>query len=328
MEYRTLGGTGLAVSALGFGCGAVGGLLVRGEYPEMHRAVARAIELGITYFDTASMYGSGQSEANLGAVLRELKAEVVVGTKVFLEAQDLGHIEEAVIAHAEQSLRQLGREQVEVLYFHNFLGAQRKGGAAGIADLEPVLKALLRLQEQGKARFVGFNGLGETAAVHQALGLQGFQALQTCYNLLNPTAGRSATAGFPFQDYQQLIDRAAQRHQGVVAIRVLAGGALSGSEARHPVGAAQVGTISTSPDYAADVSRARRFSFLVEEGIAGSLAEAAVRFALGKVGISSVLVGISSFEQLEAAAQAQAKGLLPPEVLGRLEEVWKGLGAP
>ena len=326
MQYRTLGSTGLKVSALGFGCGAVGGLLVKGEYPAMRRAVERAIELGINYFDTAAMYGSGQSEANLGAVLRELGAPVLVGTKVSLGPADLEHSAEAVAAHAEASLRRLGRDCVDVLYCHNFVGLQRQQGQAGVADLEPVLRALQRLQQEGKTRAVGFNGLGDTQAVHRTLGLGGFHALQTCYNLLNPTAGRAAPSGFPFQDYQQLIDRAAGQGTGVVAIRVLAGGALSGSPDRHPVATAQVGPISTSADYAADVARARRFYFIVEEGHADSLAEAAVRFALGKEGISSVLVGISSLEQLEAAAQAQAKGPLPPVVLGRLAEVWKGLG--
>ncbi len=59
MEYRQLGRTGLRVSALGFGCGAVGGLLVRGDTTEMVRTVARAVELGINYFDTAAIYGNG-----------------------------------------------------------------------------------------------------------------------------------------------------------------------------------------------------------------------------------------------------------------------------
>src|SRR5205823_11658089 len=61
MEYRELGKTGLRVSALGFGCGNVGGLIIREEPRTRVRAVARAIEAGINYFDTASMYGNGQS---------------------------------------------------------------------------------------------------------------------------------------------------------------------------------------------------------------------------------------------------------------------------
>ncbi|MCC7263014.1 MAG: aldo/keto reductase [Candidatus Latescibacteria bacterium] len=325
MQYRTLGNTGLKVSALGFGCGAVGGLLVRGEYPAMRRAVERAIELGVTYFDTAAMYGSGQSEANLGAILRELSAPVLVGTKVNLAPAELDAAGRAVRRHTEASLRRLGRDCVDVLYCHNFVGPRRQGGWAAAADLEPVLRTLEALQREGKTRAIGFNGLGDSQAVHQVLGLGGFDALQTCYNLLNPTAGQAASAGYPFQDFGQLIDRAAAQGTGVVAIRVLAGGALSGSEERHPVGTAQVGTISTAADYAADVASARRFSFLVQEGHAESLAEAALRFALGKAGISSVLVGVSSLEQLEAAAQAEAKGPLPAAAVARFDQVWQGL---
>jgi L-galactose dehydrogenase/L-glyceraldehyde 3-phosphate reductase len=61
MEYRPLGRTGLQVSALGFGCGNVGGLMVRGTPAERERAVARALELVINYLDTAPSYGDGQS---------------------------------------------------------------------------------------------------------------------------------------------------------------------------------------------------------------------------------------------------------------------------
>ena len=86
MNYRTLGRTGIKASQIGFGCGNVGGLLVRGEPEDRTRAVARAIDLGINYFDTAPSYGGGLSERNLGRVLKDLKAEVYLGTKVGLAA--------------------------------------------------------------------------------------------------------------------------------------------------------------------------------------------------------------------------------------------------
>ena len=70
MQTRTLGRTGLEVSVLGFGCGAVGGLMVKGNAADQERAVARALELGINYFDTAAMYGNGESERNLGRVCK------------------------------------------------------------------------------------------------------------------------------------------------------------------------------------------------------------------------------------------------------------------
>src|SRR5207245_10657296 len=86
MDYRTLGRTGLKVSALAFGCGDVGGLMVRGAPADRERAIARAVELGINYLDTAPSYGSGESERNLGVVLRALRPQAIVGTKCRLPA--------------------------------------------------------------------------------------------------------------------------------------------------------------------------------------------------------------------------------------------------
>ena len=82
MEYRPMGQTGMNVSEIGFGCGNVGGLLIRGSHEEQVQAVARAMELGINYFDTAMSYGNGKSETNLGKVLNELDAPVLCGHQV------------------------------------------------------------------------------------------------------------------------------------------------------------------------------------------------------------------------------------------------------
>ena len=88
MEMRDYGRSGLRLSALGFGCGAVGGLMVRGEPRDQERAIGRAIDAGVNYFDTAVQYGDGESEKNLGRALRQLKpANAVVGTKVAAAAR-------------------------------------------------------------------------------------------------------------------------------------------------------------------------------------------------------------------------------------------------
>src|SRR5437660_11664847 len=89
MQSRSLGKTGLTVSTLGFACGNVGGLIIRGTPAERERAVARAMELGVNYFDTAPSSGDGESERNLGQVLKALKARVHVGTKLRLDRHDL-----------------------------------------------------------------------------------------------------------------------------------------------------------------------------------------------------------------------------------------------
>src|ERR1700727_61841 len=84
---RGVGRTGMRLSVLGFGCGAVGGFMVRGDPAEQERTIARAIAAGVNYFDTAVQYGNGESENNLGRVLQKLTpAHFFVGTKVRLPA--------------------------------------------------------------------------------------------------------------------------------------------------------------------------------------------------------------------------------------------------
>jgi len=323
MEYRQLGRAGLRVSALGFGCGAVGGLLVRGSTVDMVRTVARAVELGVNYFDTAAIYGDGASETNLGRVLAELRPPVLVGTKVMVHEDELDDIEGAVIRSVERSLDRLRRDRVDLLQLHNPLAVSRQPGRNWLAadDLAAVLATFARLQAQGKARFWGINGIGDTAAVHAAVGLGQADTIQCCYNLINPSAGMPVSADFPFQDYERLIDRSAEQGMGVLAIRVLAGGALTGSAARHDNATPGVDPIASSAAYADDVALAGRFAVLVEEDFAGSLVEAAIRFAISKPEISTVLVGISDMRQLEQAADAVSRGPLPAEALRRLDQI-------
>src|SRR5436853_5185904 len=127
MERRTLDRTGLKVSVLGFGCGAVGGLMVRGNPADQERAVARAIELGINYFDTAALYGNGESERNLGRVLKALKADVIVGTKVRLSAEHRAGVGKAIEQGMNDSLSRMGRDHVDLFQLHNPLVAKDAG---------------------------------------------------------------------------------------------------------------------------------------------------------------------------------------------------------
>ncbi|MGE5201574.1 MAG: aldo/keto reductase [Acidobacteriota bacterium] len=106
METRAFGRSGLRLSVLGFGCGMVGGLMVRGAPADQERTVARALDVGINYFDTAVQYGNGVSEENLGRVLRALKpANAIVGTKVRLPSRDFGGIGAAASPRLQPRLR-------------------------------------------------------------------------------------------------------------------------------------------------------------------------------------------------------------------------------
>lgn len=316
MDSRVLGKTGLRVSALGFGCGAVGGLFVAGDAREQERAVARAIEAGITYFDTAQAYGQGRSEENLGRALRQRpereRAGVIVGTKVQLQASDLERIAEAVTAAAEVSLRRLQVERLDLFQLHNPVCVQRRPDRnwVTVAQVEAAADALRALQVRGVIRHWGINGLGDTEAVHAVIARSGAETVQIHYNLLNPSAGQAVPQGFSFQDYQLAMQRAAEAGMGVIAIRVLAGGALAGTAERHPNAAQIVDPIATSEIFADDVALARQFEHLVGEGKAATLAEAAIRFAIAGPGVSTALVGISSLEQLGQAIAAVEKGPL------------------
>jgi L-galactose dehydrogenase/L-glyceraldehyde 3-phosphate reductase len=326
MEYRTLGRTGLRVSALGFGCGNVGGLMVRGTAAERERTVARALELGVNFFDTAPAYGDGLSERHLGAALGALRPDCLVATKVGLDAGGLADPAAGVARSLEASLRRLRRERVDLLQLHNPIRVGPRPGEPGAADvLERILPALDALRRAGKARFVGITALGDTPALHRVIAAGAVDTAQVCLNLLNPSAGAAVRSGFPAQDFDRLLDRAAAAGVGVVVIRVLAAGALSGGPARHPLAAPAVDPIASGPDYAADVARARALQVLVDEGHAGSLVEAALRFPLGSPAVSTVLLGYSSLEQLETAAAAVARGPLPEAAMERLRERWAAM---
>ncbi len=324
MERRVLGKTGVDVAVLGFGCGAVGGLMVRGTAADQERAVARALALGINYFDTAPAYGDGESEKNLGRVLKALKPDVVVGTKFRVPDDQRGRAAQAVTASLEASLSRLGLDRVDLLQLHNPIseGGRDRTIDAG-AVLDQVVPALQDLRRQGKIRFFGITALGETPALHRVIDARVLDTAQVCFNLLNPSAGVPLPPGYPAQDFRELLGHTRAAAMGTIGIRVLAGGALSGVEARHPLGIPSVEPIASGPDYSADVERARRFEVLVREGHAKSLVEAGIRFAISNQGMSTILVGYSTFDQLEYAAAAAEKGPLPQAALDRLLALWR-----
>jgi aryl-alcohol dehydrogenase-like predicted oxidoreductase len=328
MQLRVFGRTGMQLSVLGFGCGAVGGLMVRGAAADQERTIARAIAAGVNYFDTAVQYGDGESEKNLGRVLQKLRpADVVVGTKVRVPPSEFGRIDEAVRTSLEGSLARLGLDRVDIFHLHNPITENGGGSALSARQvLDEVVPSFERLRQQGKIRFLGITALGDTAALHQVIGARVFDSAQVVYNMLNPSAASVLPARYPAQDYGQLFDatKAAGVGVGVVGIRVLAGGALSGSAERHPIAGAAPEPIGSAMRYDADIDRARHLMPLVEEGFASSLTEAATRFALSHPAMGTILVGMATPQQFEAALTAAEKGPLPQAALDRLSALRQG----
>jgi aryl-alcohol dehydrogenase-like predicted oxidoreductase len=326
MEYRALGRTGIDVSVLGFGCGDVGGLIVKGTLAERKRAVSRAVELGVNYFDTASSYGSGVSEEHLGETLRELGLEVYVGTKVRLRPEDLGDIRGAITRSIEASLRRLRMPSVDLLQLHNLIALETAGSAVGVRDvIEQAIPALDALKQQGKIRFFGITANGDPEALHRVIDTGAIYTSQVFYNLLNPTAGGQADGAFPGIDFKGLLPRAKRKRVGTIAVRALAGGALSGVPGKHPHAMPAVTPIASGPSYDADVHAGDIFKKLVKDGFVRSLPEAAYRFIITHDAISTVLVGASTLDHLEQAAAAVVRGPLPEAALQRVDELWKEL---
>jgi L-galactose dehydrogenase/L-glyceraldehyde 3-phosphate reductase len=327
VKIRELGSTGLKISEIGFGCGDVGGLIVRGDPRERTRAVSRAVDLGINYFDTATIYGRGLSETHLGQALKQVSGDVHVGTKVRLAPLDMRDIKSAVVRSAEESLRRLDLECVDLLQLHNQITARRRAEEASVTPEDVVggvLDAFQALRDQGKIRYFGITALGGTEQLHQVVGSGRLNTAQTAYNLLNPSAANPIPEGYPSQNFGNLMCLAHDHGMGIIVIRALAAGALTGSAQRHPIAMPAVAPIGSGRDYLEDVARAERFQFLVEEGFADSLVEAALRFPLASEFVSTVLVGYSSLEQLELSVEWARRGPLPADALARLPQVWAG----
>ncbi len=329
MNYRSLGATDLRLSDVGFGCGTTAALMVKGAEKERLKVIGNALEAGITYFDTAPVYGDGQSETHLGQDLRQLGAHPVVGTKVALGPADLDDVYGAVIRSVDASLGRLQMDGVDILHLHNRL-AEHRSAESGVAvgpllsidDLlgpRGVLEAFRTLQRQGKTRYFGICAFGgEMPAVKRAIDSASFHSVLAYYNLLNPSAGQPKHPATPGPDYGQVIDYAADRGVGVVALRVLAAGALAIDDKTQP---ASDGRGRTGQQFEQDSARARAIAGLAEE-LGASPVTLAIQFALRNDKLSTVLVGISEQTHLDQALAATSAPPLPPDIEARLEELY------
>jgi len=327
MHYRTLGKTGLKISEIGFGCGNNAVLMVRASYEEQVRAVRRALEVGINYFDTAFAYGLGKSEENLGKILNELGVSPVVSTKIRLEPAAAGHLNSATIQAVEEGLKRLKRKSVDLIQLHNRVTVERSQSKRfsvtprDVVGPGGVLEGFKEMRDKGKVRYFGFSGLGDTKALHEVIDSGEFHSVQAYYNLLNPSGGQPVAQGFSALDYGRLIDRAAAKGMGVAVIRVLAAGALTSDPTAG--GGSSPEPLSPGSDYSLDLERAQKLKFLIGGDIK-SLTQAAIRFALMKPEVSTVLVGFSNTSHIDEAVVCSGAGRLPEESMARLRKLWDG----
>ncbi len=323
MKYRTLGSTGLQISEVGFGCGGTAGLMTGTDRSLQLRAVRRALECGINYFDTAAAYGEGRSEENLARVLAELEATPVIATKVTLEWDDLDDIRSAVRRSVESSLRRLRRDRLDVVHLHNRVGRARcvksAYGSGALLSIEDVVgsagvsETLQDLQRAGAVGVIGCCAFGgEQSAIDMLIHTGNFASVLVNYSLLNASAMRPSFVAESAHNYGMTGARAAQAGAGIVALRVLEAGILSG-----PVAA---GSSSDTPArYRAQLRRLKELP--IAEAECPDLASLAIRYVLSDLNISTALIGFSSIEQIDAAVECVKRGALPPSLLEQLELV-------
>ena len=339
MNYRELGNTGIHVSEIGFGCGGNAGLMVKGTPEQQREAIARAIELGINFFDEAPDYGDGLSEENLGRVLKELGVRPYINSKVEVRSDDLDDIAGHIVESMDQSLQRLGVDYVDFLQLHNGPVMERPEMPGrsythlSVDDyLRPggALEGLQRVQRAGKTRFIGFITRGnDEVAVRQLIDTGAFDLINVSVNLLNPSAAVKPHGMHVDHDWAGILGYAASQNVGAAIYSPLAGGFLNDSAVAggppHPT----AGGRRSPADMETGRRQATALSFLSRKLDPGSqtedhgLAEAAIRYVLSLDVVTTVLGGFSDREQVEEIAACSGKGPLSQQNMARLEMVWR-----
>jgi aryl-alcohol dehydrogenase-like predicted oxidoreductase len=312
MRYSTLGATGLRVSALGFGCGSTAALFTDRGDDEQYRATKAALEGGINFFDTAFRYAAGASEKALGATLAKLGSpDVVIGTKIRVDPPDFADVSGSVRSQVVGALQRLGRDHIDLLQLHNIVSVEDVTEPAffqplSITDIfeRGVIGALEAVRAEGLVAHLGFSGIGEPAAVARLAESGAFETVQVYLNLLNPSAAMRVPPGFRYIDYGGLVGLAAQHGLGVIAIRVLAAGALTEGALRAP-GTGSWGRRAWG-ELVGDRHRAEKLKVLRRRD--ENLTQTAIRFAMSRPGVSTTLVGFESEADVHAALAVAEAG--------------------
>jgi len=291
MNARLLGKTGLKVSEIGFGGWAIGGNAFGNSYGPTEDAVSkaairRALEMGVTLFDTADIYGHGHSEALLGEVLAQWDGPqptiVTKGGVNFYRRDDTLEPDWTPygLAHAvQQSLMRLRRETLDVFLLMN----------PPVEDLDRwrVWDTLDALRRSGKIRHVGASVAEPAEGVWLLRNNLPVDVLEVAYSIFY----QGATT--------ELLPLARKRKVGLLAREPLANGFLSGKYGPDAIfGEGDIRAALPREYVQAMTQTAAQLQFLTQNG-RRTLAQAALRFVLDDLAISSVIVGAKTPEQVE-----------------------------
>jgi aryl-alcohol dehydrogenase-like predicted oxidoreductase len=299
MEYTTLRGTGLRVSVAGLGCGGHSrlGRSYGVDEADSVALVRHALDLGISFIDTAEAYGT---EDIVGKAIAGRRDEVVLSTKAWIVSRGGQARSAADIGRAlDGSLARLGTDHVDVYHLH---GVPPGDGYDRARD--ELLPCLLALKEQGKIGHAGITeGFGRDTAhrMFQTGLTDGWEVAMVGFNLLNQS-GR-----------ERVLEPALAKGVGTL-IMFAVRRALSGAEAAS----AAVAQLRESGLVDAELNERDPLDFLVRDGVASSLTEAAYRFCRHTPGADVVLTGTGKVEHLEENVRSILGPPLPSAVVDRL----------
>jgi len=300
VKYRPLGKTGLTVSEIGFGAWGIGGrtsgTTSYGETDDRTSlaALGRALDSGITFFDTSAAYGDGHSEALIGRAFGGCRDKVVIATKAGYESWDRppDFSADAVVASTEKSLARLRSDYVDLLQLHN--------PTSEVLGDERLREALARLKAAGKIRAWGVSAKSPTEAL-EALTKFDAPVVQANFNMMDV---RVIDSG--------LLAEAAKRGVGVIGRTPLCFGFLSGTitrETAFPEGDHRLGWPRAQLDNWIDGAADLLAAVSARPGAEG--AQSALRFCLSFPAVSSIIPGILTPAEAAENARASASGPLP-----------------
>ncbi|OCP14979.1 MULTISPECIES: aldo/keto reductase [unclassified Ensifer] len=316
MEYRTLGRTGLKVSAIAMGTFSFGGVgafsrVANQGVPEARRLIDCCIDGGVNLFDTANMYSLGRSEEILGEALGEKRNRVLISSKARMRIgdgpNDEGTSRYHLIRECELSLKRLKTDHIDIYFMHEW---------DGVTPVEEMLSALDTLRQQGKIRYIGCSNYSgwhimKALGVAEAKNLPRFVTQQIHYTL----EAREA-------EYE-LLPISVDQGLGVMVWSPLAAGLLSGAfgRGRQPADSRQTAGWSEPP-----IRDQERLWTIVEalEAIARNrgvtVAQVSLAWTLSRPAISSLVVGGLSKEHFRDNIAAVDLTLTEDE-LGTLNKV-------
>jgi aryl-alcohol dehydrogenase-like predicted oxidoreductase len=325
MQKRELGRSGLDVSVVGLGCWVMGGWMWGGtEDDDSVAAIRRAVELGVTFIDTAPVYGHGHSEEVVGRALEGMRDDVILATKCGLVWPPRGGREhfvgpdgvpifhnlepDSIIAECEDSLRRLRTDVIDVYQCH---------WPDPGSSLDDSLAALTNLQEQGKIRAIGVSNF-TVAMMEQCLSAGRIESDQPQYNMLDRKIER------------EILPFCRENGIGIIAYSPLNRGLLTGKVTMDRV--FEEGDHRAGRPWFQPHNRRRVLDFLekvrpIADGHGATLAQLAANWVIAQDGVSTAICGARRAEQVEENVKA-ADFELTAEELAEIDRLLEELGAP